>query len=205
MKIKGCGFFAFSICSWRRGLKRPESLCEQKICGHLRRPGSHQKSRCQTSTLWKPCWCFAGNFSSWGRVFERWTTSFQSLVATEVKIGPAPSSNWGEKWKSKWCSRGLLSLLGRLCYVFQVQSELLQIVKGILKLTWNIFVTTFVPHHHHSPSPNRSGAGDHQVATGAVRAVLESHSQSPESKLAITCNTPVHIDPLKLLLHLLQL
>ena len=36
------------------------------------------------------------------------------------------------------------------------------------------------------------------MATGAVRVVEESHSHSPESQLAISCNTPVDSHPLKL-------
>ena len=54
-----------------------------------------------------------------------------------------------------------------------------------------LITTITISHYYH-----------HQVATGAVRVVEESHSHSPESQLAISCNTPVDSHPLKLLLHL---
>ena len=54
-----------------------------------------------------------------------------------------------------------------------------------------MFLITTISHYYH-----------HQVATGAVRVVEESLSQSPESKLPISSNTPVDTHPLKLLVHL---
>ena len=57
------------------------------------------------------------------------------------------------------------------------------------------------PHHHHHQQSQIDQQGGHQVATGAVRVVEESLSQSPESKLPISSNTPVDTHPLKLLLH----
>ena len=64
--------------------------------------------------------------------------------------------------------------------------------RDIVKMFLITSISITISHYYH-----------HQVATGAVRVVEESHSHSPESQLAISCNTPVDSYPLKLLLHVL--
>ena len=64
--------------------------------------------------------------------------------------------------------------------------------RDIVKMFLIATIPITISHYYH-----------HQVATGAVRVVEESHSHSPESQLAISCNTPVDSHPLKLHLHVL--